>query len=99
MADALKLPADTALEHTPALLREVDAALDAAASGATLQIDASALTAFDTSTIALLLHARRGATARGLTLQVRGTPPKLRELALLYGVEELLPLGDAPAAT
>ena len=89
----LQLPAITALEQAPDLLRRIDATIDAGG----LQIDATALTEFDTSAIALLLHAQRAAKARGVPLQVRGAPPKLRELAQLYGVEELLPL--VPATT
>jgi phospholipid transport system transporter-binding protein len=43
---------------------------------------------FDSSTVALLLEARR--RAQGGAFVVRNAPPKLRELAKLYGVEELL---------
>ena len=99
MAAAMTLPAEAALEQAPTLLAEVDAALAAADSDAVFQLDASALSSIDTSTIALLLHAKRGAAARGLGLQVLAAPPKLRELAQLYGVEELLPLGEPPVAT
>lgn len=95
---ALQLPATTSLEEAPALLREIDAALDGAGNGA-LTIDASALSHFDTSAIALLLHAQRGANARGIALQVQAVPAKLRELAGLYGVGELLPQGSLPAPT
>ena len=94
MAAALKLPAVTALEQASSLLRDVDAAL-ASAGSTGLQIDASALTEFDTSAIALLLHAQRAGKARGAAVSVTGAPPKLRELARLYGVEELLPLVGA----
>ncbi len=91
MSAALALPAQAALEQAPALLQQIDAAL-AAASAEGLRIDASALSAFDTSTVALLLHAQRIARERGVPLQVTGASAKLRELAQLYGVEELLPL-------
>ena len=98
MTAALKLPAVASLEQAPALLREVDAAITAAGAQG-LQIDASALTEFDTSAVALLLHAQRESHAHGTVLQVVGAPPKLRELARLYGVEELLPLDGPPAPT
>lgn len=88
------LPAASTLGQAPALLGELDAALDQAGSGA-LRIDAAALTEYDSATIALLLHALRGARARGLQLQVSGAPTKLLDLARLYGVEDLLPLVDA----
>jgi phospholipid transport system transporter-binding protein len=66
-----------------------------------LRIDASALQAYDSSTIALLLQARRLAQAAraGRGFEVVGAPAKLAELARLYGVEELLSLSPAgPAA-
>jgi phospholipid transport system transporter-binding protein len=84
----LQLPAKSDLEQAPALLRQLDAALDAQG----LAIDASALSDFDSSTVALLLHAQRLSKARGVALAIHGAPPKLRELARLYGVDELLPL-------
>jgi phospholipid transport system transporter-binding protein len=93
---ALQLPAVAAVEQATALVQVIDDAC-AAAGPEGLQLDASALTEFDTSTVALLLHAQRAAKARGLALTVSGSPPKLHELAALYGVDELL--SWAPAAT
>lgn len=90
------LPAASTLEQAPALLGALDAALDQAGGGS-LHIDASALTAYDSATIALLLHAQRGARARGAQLQVSGAPSKLLDLARLYGVDVLLPVA-APAS-
>ncbi len=91
------LPANAALAHVRALQQEVDAAL-ARCGPEGLRIDASGLTAFDTATIALLLHAQRGARARGVPLRVHGLPPRLRELAHLYGVDGLLSLDPEPEA-
>lgn len=88
------LPAVAGLEQASALVRDVDAAV-AAAGGGTVRLDATALTEFDTSAVALLLHAQRAARARALKLEVHGAPPKLLELARLYGVHELLALGSA----
>ncbi len=62
------------------------------AAGSPLRIDAAALTQFDTAALALLLHARRAAKAAGRGFEVLGAPPKLRKLAQLYGVEDLLAL-------
>lgn len=87
----LALPAVASIVQAQVLEREVDAAV-AAADADGLRIDASALTEFDTSAIALLLHAHRATRARGLPLHVSDAPPKLRDLARLYGVDELLPL-------
>ncbi|HNU09929.1 MAG TPA: STAS domain-containing protein [Rubrivivax sp.] len=91
------LPAEASLAQARALETEIDAAV-AAADATGLCIDASALADFDTSAIALLLHARRAAAARAVPLALRSLPVKLRELARLYGVQSLLPVqrdGDA----
>jgi phospholipid transport system transporter-binding protein len=53
--------------------------------------DASALAKFDSSALAVLLNCRREAQVVGKTFSVRGLPPKLRALASMYGVAELLP--------
>lgn len=60
-----------------------------------IEIDASTLTAFDTSAIAALLELRRQAQAVGRTLAVHGAPPAMVELAGLYGVADLLAFGPA----
>lgn len=53
--------------------------------------DASALTEFDSGALAVLLACRREALAAGKAFSVRGLPARLRQLAGLYGVAELLP--------
>ena len=55
-------------------------------------IDASSLQVLDTAALALLLDCQRMARARGQELRVTGAPPKLAQLAQLYGVEALLTL-------
>lgn len=60
-------------------------------SAAQWAVDASALQQFDSSALAVLLGLRRALLAQGAQLQVNGLPPRLRELATLYGVAELLP--------
>jgi phospholipid transport system transporter-binding protein len=92
----LALPAVATLAQAQALEREVDDALGSVDADG-LHLDASALTEFDTSAIALLLHAQRAAAGGGVRLRVTGAPDKLRALAQLYGVEELLPLATAAA--
>lgn len=84
------LPAVATLDQASELLTRLEAVLSTAAGG--VRVDATALAEFDTSTIALLLQAQRLAQARGLVLQVAGAPAKLRQLARLYGVLDLLPL-------
>jgi phospholipid transport system transporter-binding protein len=53
--------------------------------------DASDLVRFDSSALAVLLNCRREAQVAGKTFSVRALPPKLRALASMYGVAELLP--------
>ena len=53
--------------------------------------DASALRVFDSSALAVLLACRREALATGKTFSVTGLPPRLQQLATLYGVAELFP--------
>jgi phospholipid transport system transporter-binding protein len=91
----MQLPQTLTLEVARAALDAMQAAADAQ-GGDTLAIDASALTVFDTAALALLLQARRLAPAGGRAFEVQGAPPKLTQLAQLYGVAELL--GLAPVA-
>jgi phospholipid transport system transporter-binding protein len=53
--------------------------------------DAGGLVKFDSSALAVLLECRREALALGKTFSVARMPPRLRELATLYGVAQLLP--------
>jgi|APLow6443716910_1056828.scaffolds.fasta_scaffold291767_2 phospholipid transport system transporter-binding protein len=87
----MKLPQSLTLDSAADALGTLQA--DAAGGQGTLAIDASALTAFDTAALALLLQARRLAQAGGRAFEVRGAPPKLTQLAQLYGVDVLLGLG------
>ena len=87
----MQLPASVTLADVGECLQRLDAAL-AAHGGGDFELDASALQQFDSAAVALLLHAQRGAQARQWPLSVTHTPPKLAELAQLYGVESLLPL-------
>ena len=54
-------------------------------------VDASALVAFDSSALAVLLGLRRVVLAQGGALHITGMTARLRELASLYGVLDLLP--------
>ena len=56
-----------------------------------LVVDASALSRFDSSAVAVLLELRRDALAAGKSLRVRGWPERLQALVGLYGVQDLLP--------
>ena len=89
----MQLPPTATLEETATLALTLPASV--AQGSGPLVIDASALRAFDTSVIALLLQARRLAAAAGRGFQVSGAPDKLAQLARLYGVEELLSLSPS----
>lgn len=82
----MQLPAKATIEQAHTLLAQL--------GDDSNEIDAGALSDFDTSAVALLLEARRRAQARGALFVVRNAPPKLRQLAQLYGVEELLSFGE-----
>ena len=92
----MQLPDIATLEQAAALALTVPAAV--AAGSGPLHIDASQLKAFDSSTLALLLHTNRLAQAAGRGLVVTGAPAQLAQLAQLYGVEALLGM-TPPTAT
>jgi len=78
----MQLPASATLAESHALLAQLGDGVDA--------VDAAALKNFDTSAIAFLLEAQRRAKASGKSFVVRNPPPKLVELAKLYGVDGLM---------
>ncbi|MDO8699567.1 MAG: STAS domain-containing protein [Rhodoferax sp.] len=59
--------------------------------GPQVVVDASALTRFDSSALAVLLEFRRESLAAGKNFAIRGLPARLGDLATLYGIIELLP--------
>jgi phospholipid transport system transporter-binding protein len=61
-----------------------------------LTVDATGLSQFDTSVLAVLLECKRQAQAKGLGFELAGAPEKLGELARLYGVQDLLAPVSAP---
>ena len=87
----VQLPATLTLaQASKAAAALADATRQASSDG--LTVDASALNEFDTSALAVLLHAHRAARSRAIPLRVTGAPPKLCQLAALYGVAGLLGL-------
>lgn len=88
----MQLPASLSFETAaawpvPAVAREVGP----------LVVDASPLVDFDSAALAVLLQLRRQADAAGRGFELRGAPPKLVQLAQLYGVAGLLGLPAAEA--
>jgi phospholipid transport system transporter-binding protein len=53
-------------------------------------LDASALSHFDSSALAVVLACRRAVLAQGGQLRVQGLPARAQALAQVYGVAELL---------
>ncbi|MBH1986687.1 MAG: STAS domain-containing protein [Burkholderiales bacterium] len=78
--------------HVLGLFRQTldQAATQGEAQAAMLTVDGSDLKHFDSSALAVLLECQRMARARGRAFSVQGLPPKLIELARLYGVDGLL---------
>ena len=100
---SLQLPATATLTEASALARHAEqAVMEGVTPGVErppLRVDASALQSFDTSVLAVLLHARRQALGAGCAFEVAGAPDKLAQLAALYGVAELLGLVPPPGSS
>ena len=90
MTTVLVLPADLTHAQATASARMLVQALDAEA-GPDVLIDAVALEHFDSSALAVLLECRRAALVRHKTFAVKALPTRLRALAALYGIADLLP--------
>ena len=85
----LLLPASITMRESRDALRLLAQALQAQPEKDVV-IDASPLSQFDTSALAVLLECQRLAQAWGKGFSVRQAPPKLSALAKLYGVDSLL---------
>jgi phospholipid transport system transporter-binding protein len=85
----LVLPAELTHEQAGACVRMLVQGMRTQPEPAVVA-DAGALTNFDSSALAVLLECRREALAAGKTFAVAHMSPRLRELATLYGVVELL---------
>jgi phospholipid transport system transporter-binding protein len=86
----LVLPAELTHDQAGACARMLAQALRAQPEPAVIA-DVGGLTRFDSSALAVLLECRREALAIGKTFSVSRMPPRLRDLASLYGVAQLLP--------
>lgn len=91
----LTLPATIALADAQAVMRPLADAIAREPAG-TLNIDAVSLQRFDSSALAVLLECRRLAEKSGRSLQLHNAPPRLSQLARLYGVAELLGMATVP---
>ncbi len=86
----LVLPAEITHDHATACSRMLAQGLRSE-PGPAVVADAGGLSVFDSSALAVLLECRREALAQGKTLALGRMPLRLRDLAQLYGVAELLP--------
>jgi phospholipid transport system transporter-binding protein len=86
----LVLPSKLTHDEATACAYMLQRGLAGQSDGATV-VDASALVQFDSSALAVLLECRRESVGLGRSFSVKGLPPRLRELASLYGVAALLP--------
>jgi len=85
----LILPDELIHARATACLAQLTAAISAEASP--VRVNAAALQRFDSSALAVLLELRRACARVGKTMVVQGLPNRLRDLAVLYGIEGLLP--------
>jgi phospholipid transport system transporter-binding protein len=87
----LRLPAVVTHARANACAKALRDALRLSKGADWVQVDASALEQFDSSVLAVLLDCRRSVVAMGWRFTVAHLPERLRQLAGLYGVAELLP--------
>ncbi len=85
----ITLPAIATHDAVAAFSRSVARAIAAESQG--VEIDAGALTEFDSSALALLLECRRQTLEAGKTFAIRGLPERMGQLAGVYGISGLLP--------
>ncbi len=84
------LPVDLTHDQAPACARMLAQAVRAE-PGPDVVADAAPLRSFDSSALAVLLECRREALLQRKSFAVKALPARLRDLAGLYGVAELLP--------
>jgi phospholipid transport system transporter-binding protein len=85
------LPPSLTLRDAQSVLETLRASL-AAETEPVWRIDAAPVVQLDTSALAVLLECARMAVADQRKLEIVGVPPRLGDLAQLYGVNELLGL-------
>ena len=85
----LVLPAELTHAQAPTCLNMLLKAARAESEPQVL-VDATALTRFDSSALAVLLECRRECLQDGKRFAVRGLAPRLRELVGLSGISALL---------
>lgn len=89
-APVLVLPVTLTHREASACLRMLEQSLKKVTTPQVV-VDASALTAFDTSALAVLLECRREALGENKSFAVKDLPQALVGMSKLYGVDGLLP--------
>jgi phospholipid transport system transporter-binding protein len=84
------LPAVLMQAQAQAVADGLVASLTAQLAGGEAVLDASALTQFDSSALAVVLACRRAVQAKGAQLRVTGLPERAQALAKVYGLSALL---------
>ena len=87
---AAALPAELTQAQASACLRALLPGLKSSADSPVV-VDASKLVRFDSAALAVLLELRRESLALGKRFAVQGLPARLRNLATLYGIADLVP--------
>ena len=88
---SVALPAVLMQDQAQSVADELTPLLSACVSeGGTAVLDASALTQFDSSALAVILACRRAVLARGAELRITGLPARAQALAQVYGLSALL---------
>lgn len=97
-ATVLRLPAVVTHARANACTKALREALRLSRGAPLVRVDAAALQQFDSSVLAVLLDCRRDVVAMGWSFEVDHLPERLRQLAALYGVAELIPAASQPLA-
>jgi phospholipid transport system transporter-binding protein len=88
---SVALPAVLMQAQAQTVSDELSTLLGACVSeGGAAVLDASALTKFDSSALAVILACRRAVLAKGAQLRVTGLPERAQALAQVYGLSALL---------
>ena len=91
MHTSVALPAVLMQAQAQAITDELAPLLGLCVSkGGEAVLDASALTQFDSSALAVILACRRAVLARGAHLRIEGLPERAQALAKVYGLSDLL---------
>ena len=93
----LRLPAVVTHARANACTKALREALRLSQGAPVVRVDAGALQQFDSSVLAVLLDCRRDVAAMGWQFEVDRLPERLRQLAALYGVAELMPASASGA--